>query len=43
MTLKFLQGLSTAEVAEATGRTPEGARALQFRASPTLRQALGEE
>ena len=43
VTLKFLQGLSTAEVADATGRTPEAVRALQFRALAALRRALGGE
>ena len=43
VTLKFFQGLSTAEVSEATGRTPEAIRALQFRALASLRRALGGE
>jgi RNA polymerase sigma-70 factor, ECF subfamily len=40
--LKFVQGLSNAEIGEATGRTPEAIRALQFRALAALRQILGE-
>jgi len=41
VTLKFFQGLSTAEVSQATGRTPEAIRGLQFRALAALRRTLG--
>lgn len=40
VTLKFTQGLSNAEIAEVTGRTPEAVRALQFRALMALREIL---
>jgi RNA polymerase sigma-70 factor (ECF subfamily) len=43
VTLKFIQGLSNAEVGEATGRKPEAVRGLQFRALRALRQILGGE
>ncbi len=43
VTLKFVQGLSNAEIAEVTGRKPGAIRALQFRALSTLRELLGEE
>ncbi len=41
ITLKFIQGLSNAEIGEITGRTPEAIRALQFRALCALRDLLG--
>lgn len=40
--LKFLQGLTNAEIGELTGRTPEAIRALQFRALRALRDLLGD-
>ncbi len=40
ITLKFIQGLSNVEIAEATGRSPEAVRALQFRALMALREIL---
>jgi RNA polymerase sigma-70 factor (ECF subfamily) len=40
ITLKFIQGLSNAEIGEATGRSPEAVRALQFRALSALRENL---
>lgn len=40
VTLKFINGLSNAEIAEATGKRPEAIRALQFRALMALRQIL---
>jgi len=43
VTLKFIQGLSNAEVGEVTGRKPEAVRALQFRALRSLRQILEGE
>jgi RNA polymerase sigma-70 factor (ECF subfamily) len=43
VTLKFIQGLSNAEIAEAMDRTAEAVRALQFRALAALRQILGHE
>ena len=43
VTLKFIQGLSTADVAEITGRREGAVRALQFRALSALRDLLGEE
>ena len=43
VTLKFIQGLSNAEVGEVTGRKPEAVRGLQFRALRALRQILGGE
>ena len=43
VTLKFIQGLSNAEVGEVTGRKPEAVRGLQFRALNALRQILGGE
>ncbi len=43
VTLKFVQGLSTAEAAEITGRTREAIRALQFRALHALRKILKGE
>jgi RNA polymerase sigma-70 factor (ECF subfamily) len=42
VTLKFIQGLSNAEIAEVTGRSPEALRALQFRALMALRRAFGK-
>lgn len=43
VTLKFMQGLSNADIAEITGRTPGAVRILQFRALSTLRQFLSSE
>jgi len=43
VTLKFIQGLSNADIAEITGRSPEAIRALQFRALSALRQILDDE
>ena len=44
ITLKFIQGLSNADVAEITGRSEEAIRGLQFRALSALRRILsGEE
>jgi RNA polymerase sigma-70 factor (ECF subfamily) len=43
VTLKFLQGLSNAEIGAITGRTQEAVRALQFRALSALRGLLGDE
>jgi RNA polymerase sigma-70 factor (ECF subfamily) len=40
ITLKFIEGLSNAEIAEATGRSAEAVRALQFRALIALREIL---
>jgi len=40
VTLKFIQGLSNAEIAEVTGRSAEAVRGLQFRALKALREAL---
>lgn len=42
VTLKFIQGLSNAEIAETSGRSMEAIRALQFRALKALREVLGE-
>ncbi len=42
VTLKFIEGLSNAEIAEITGRTSDAIRHLQFRAMSTLRQVLGD-
>ena len=38
--LKFIQGLSNADIAEVTGRRPGAIRALQFRALCALRDIL---
>jgi len=43
VTLKFIQGLSNAQVGEVTGRKPEAVRGLQFRALRSLRQILEGE
>ena len=43
VTLKFMQGLSNADIAEATGRTPGAVRILQFRALSVLRRLLSSE
>jgi RNA polymerase sigma-70 factor (ECF subfamily) len=44
ITLKFIQGLTNADVAEVTGRSKEAIRGLQFRALSALRLILsGEE
>jgi RNA polymerase sigma-70 factor (ECF subfamily) len=43
LTLKFIQGLSNAEIGEVTGRNSDAVRALQFRALTALRQALEGE
>ncbi len=40
VTLKFVQGLSNAEIAEITLRSPEAIRALQFRALAALRDEM---
>ena len=40
VTLKFIQGLSNADIEEITGRSPEAVRALQFRALAALKQIL---
>ena len=40
VTLKFIEGLSNAEIADVTGRSPEAVRALQFRALMALRGIL---
>lgn len=40
VTLKFLQGLSNAEIGEITGRKPAAIRGLQFRALSSLRRIL---
>ena len=41
VTMKFINGLTNAEIAEATGRSPEAIRVLQFRALAALRNILG--
>ena len=41
--LKFIQGLSNAEIAEITGRSPEAIRVLQFRALMALRKTLDRQ
>ena len=43
VTLKFIEGLSNADIAEITGRSPEAIRALQFRALATMREFLTRE
>ncbi len=43
VTLKFIEGLSNADIAEITGRSPEAIRVLQFRALAAMRQFLGRE
>ena len=43
VTLKFIEGLSNAELAEITGRTADAIRHLQFRAMSSLRRILGGE
>ena len=43
VTLKFIQGLSNAEIAEVTGRKPGAIRALQFRALSALRERLEQD
>lgn len=43
LTLKFIQGLSNAEIGEVTGRNADAVRALQFRALTALRQVLDGE
>jgi RNA polymerase sigma-70 factor (ECF subfamily) len=43
VTLKFIEGLSNAQIEEATGRSPEAVRALQFRALAALRTLLKDE
>jgi len=43
VTLKFIEGLSNAEIAEATGRSPEAIRILQFRALAAMRKFLQSE
>ena len=43
VTLKFIEGLTNAEIGEITNRTPEAVRALQFRALGALRDLLGSE
>ncbi len=40
VTMKFINGLTNAEIAEATGRSPEAIRVLQFRALAALRSIL---
>ena len=42
ITLKFIQGLSNAEIGEIMDRKPEAVRGLQFRALSTLRATLNE-
>jgi len=43
VTLKFIEGLSNAEIAECTGRSPEAIRVMQFRALATMRRFLAHE
>ena len=43
VTLKFIEGLSNAEITEATGRTPGAIRILQFRALAAMKVALSHE
>lgn len=43
LTLKFIQGLSNAEIGEVTGRNSDAVRALQFRALTALREVLEGE
>lgn len=43
VTLKFIEGLSNAEIGEITGRSPEAIRVLQFRALAAMRQFLNRE
>jgi len=43
VTLKFIEGLSNADIGEITGRSPEAIRVLQFRALAAMRQFLSRE
>ena len=43
LTLKFMQGLSNAEISAVTGRRPAAVRAMQFRALSALRNQLERE
>ncbi|MFZ2658720.1 MAG: sigma-70 family RNA polymerase sigma factor [Victivallales bacterium] len=40
--LRFIQGLSSEEVAEITGKTPEAVRVMQFRSLVELREMMSE-
>jgi RNA polymerase sigma-70 factor, ECF subfamily len=42
VTLKFIQGLSNAEIGEVTGRSPEAIRGLQFRALRAMQETLSK-
>jgi len=43
VTLRFIQGLSSEEVAEITGKTPEAVRIMQFRSLIELKKIMTEE